>query len=147
MTLIKIDRSSIKKNPDGGKTQSHVIIGSTTTFVCNEIPNRILDLIQITSENIENGVIEYSGFIKEPFDYEKFKGVKGLKVNTEINNQFIRHLPEPYYFYDYENTEVKCNECGKMIGIKEVYYDDECPNCNGIDSFGLIEYEKFIPDK
>lgn len=131
--IIKIDRSSIKLNPDGGKSifyvagQQHLYIDGEEVF-CSDENRKVL---------IENSL----------------KDGKVVKLAQDCNPI---HLLSPLskYLYNYEPTNVKCEDCGEQFDYKELrydeFYDDDygsrwsdkiCPKCWFWDCCEL-EFEK-----
>lgn len=158
MDLVKIDRNSIKKNPNAGNTQTRIALGSECTLQIKNhlIPGFLVDgendcflqkwndvesIFKIYNRDIVDKLVELG--IKNKYSKELFY------INIEHKNQVFNHFPESKYFYYYENTLVECDNCHQKIAIKNVIeeYGDEgehyfqCPICKEIDTFE-IEYEK-----
>src|ERR1700712_5963404 len=97
MQLIRIDRASIKKNPNAGKDYVLVHGPRVATFECiGELPDWLVDdencLVGevVFSENAPN---IYSGVIFDPgsIDYEKLTTNKN-KIQINVNGN-IRRIP------------------------------------------------------
>lgn len=154
MIQVKIDRRTIKKNKDGGSTQTTVSVGfiNEIEFETNnmEIALEILKPyfhLSTTGYPI-GGVVNATGYL-DIIDFDaikKLRDTKGnriLKLQSSNNLQEIRHLPIPKYSYQYRlNTLIPCNECGNKIRLgdigiyeREGYYADSCPICKSVNSF------------
>ena len=161
MVLIKIDRKSIRKNPNVGRTQQKVAGARNTTFTCKgELPVYMKDedSIIITEWSIGDGVKEYKGIITDESIIEKIyndelfkENGKNITIETSQDWNTVTFPPEPKYFYKYKNTKVKCKECKHKFmsnEFKEFDWDDNysytitgCPKCENWDCCN-IEYEK-----
>jgi hypothetical protein len=151
MTLIKINRSSIRKNPDyhlNGVTQ-YLPGPIAITGVCiGEVPESVKDKVVITSTEIHSD---------KPTVYElHFNGspeelVTDERIKWNFNQEHIEFTTRsnPEYLYEYvEPPLVKCSNCGKEVTIKEAMQelnsDEEyevCPNCYEYNTFD-IKYER-----
>lgn len=149
--IVKIDRSTIKRNPRGGSTISHESGPQYTEFV---IEGKLPDFIK----HGENAYIKnwtegerYEGELFDPqleFELHKLKDIK-VSIETKVNYNTIVHNPLPAYLYEYENPRVVCSACKKDINVSDVLYDydddgnksTECPDCNSFNSFEDIQYE------
>jgi hypothetical protein len=150
MPLIRIDRSSIKKNPDAGNEFTTIAHPAEATFEYEgEWPAEIKDGqdVYIT----EYCLPHYGGDIIPPIDKIKLKRLfeLGFKVNLSREVQTFQHLPAPDYLYQYENPLVTCSECQHTFPVNEIETEDydgiyfnQCPHCSAVDSFGEIVYEK-----
>lgn len=162
MILIKIDKKSIRKNPNAGRTQQKVAGMRNTTFKCKgELPSYMKDekTIIITSWLIDKEIKEYEGVIIDEDIIEKVykeiskKNGKNLTIEITQDWSTLTFPPECRYFYKYKNTKVKCKECGNRFmsnDFKEIeldcgddysYTDTGCPNCENWDCCE-VEYEK-----
>jgi DNA-directed RNA polymerase subunit RPC12/RpoP len=158
-TLIKIKRSSIRKNPNAGNEVTLIPMGwdvkFTTNLSFNKLPEWIQDSIfnhtfnsmEITSLTSTTGII--NGVLANPNKINKMiefaKSVKGenyftINANREINTFY--HRPEPEYFYSYENPKVKCANCHKLVNVNDIEEDEMednmvqiCPKCGYLDYY------------
>lgn len=156
MKIIRIDRSTIKKNPNAGNTQT-VIEGSKEVLFSVESYD-IPDIVRkepfiITSFIEENGKLtNCSGVINGPLTPEQLSEwltIKGFTVTIRNNTEVINHMPEPEYLYEYEDKEIKCKKCKNMINIDDIEHDEFedtpvkiCPICQHFDTFPEYRYEK-----
>src|SRR5687767_11092132 len=109
MEIIKIKRSSIRKNPDAGRTSYDYPAGTTVTgTIKGVIPNWLKDQILVTSTMMIMGddpEIEFH--VIGPIDIDLIKRItkiKGASISVEYHyNHFESMFPEPEYKYDYYN--------------------------------------------
>lgn len=163
MILIKIDRKSIRKNPNAGRTQQKVAGARNTTFTCKgKLPGYLKDKdnIVITGWSIRDGIKEYEGIITDEsiiekiYDNEYYKeNGKNISIETTQDWHTVTFPPEPEYFYKYKDTKVKCKECKHEFMSDEfkefeIDWDDNyshtitgCPKCENWDCCD-INYEK-----
>ena len=166
---VKINRSTIRRNPDAGKTQSHVLrkIDYSFKFLGNKKPKWMKEKDGVYLEEYEHisGVIAGTTFVLkgrltnkelteillrliEQKDYKKLGG--DLTITVDYDYETINHAPSPEYLYEYEKTFIKCSNCKAKIEVNEIvvdYIDDEvrveiCPKCHGYNTFPEYKYEK-----
>lgn len=143
--FIKINIKSIKKNSNAGNTITHIAGRKTTVFTVKKLPPTFIDgkNCAITKYSVNAyGKFDFTGhIIDESLLQECFKKkYKGLIINISSNVETIRHLPEPEYFYDYENIEIKCCGCGERVMTNDLecdswddsYSSTVCPKCREI---------------
>lgn len=144
MTLIKIDRSSIRKNPKAGETVTYLpgTIELTGEYA-GAIPAYYLHRLIITSIV---GEIQYFIANGDPADIMPMLK-EDKRASITITNNAIRyeHAPEPSYLYNYENTPVECSACKNMVNQESIisewssegahYY--QCPLCYETNTFDL----------
>lgn len=160
MVLVRINRRTIKKNKDAGRTLSMIPLQRELKFITDKkVPPKFLkdNLCVLVEQNFESDkkpVSTYattdSSIIKSLFDWAKKTAGDGL-LQLEINQDYQRvdHEPIPEYSFRYCNPIVKCKHCQKKSRLSEIDdYDDEyndgtiCPKCGNHNSFGEIKYEK-----
>lgn len=123
--FVKIDRNSIKKNPNAG---------NETTIIQGPIEfkhrGETITLKQAQELAANGGELRVERYITE-----------------------FRYFPEDDYFYEYEKIKVRCNNCsGEFFsnelqsdedwdGENEIYSTEVCPLCGEFDCC-VIEYEK-----
>lgn len=119
--LIKINRKSIKKNPNAGNTTYHMPLGPT------EYHKTVINTKQYVSNN---GI-----------DYLLVADNTETKLSLSQPVQTIHTLsPEPDWLYKYEDPEVECKECGNKFKHSELkdesheYIDED-----GFDNWGEIK--------
>jgi phage FluMu protein Com len=149
-TIVRIDRSSIKRNPNAGNTITFMPGLISVTFTFAGKPPKFMfkePFVILETRNVNNEIVEVKGILNA---MPKQVGYPGLVINVDRELRSIEHRPEPNYFYRYELTKVKCDECGFEINTVELpfYYDDDgyeyctCPRCKEMNSFPEIEYEE-----
>lgn len=159
MTIVKIDRSSIRINPRAGATVTRLRGPKTVSFDfpgIGLIPPHLVGRVAITqwqnAAKPEEGHHQ-SGIILDPEDALLFQDVPGIVISIEENLQIMHHRPEPKYLFSYDYPVIHCGSCGKdvkvnQIGAEEVwdgreerFIDQICPYCGAHYSFGEIKYE------
>lgn len=153
--LVKIDRSTIRKNPNAGNTVYYRNIGPAEYYktTVERIENQWVKTDYSGRE--ENGEIVYNinriqsyGCKNNPFD---FLGVK--EWSHQPYERIYSLYPEPEYLFSYENPLIKCEYCEAEFPISELvndfcdyggYNDRVCPKCSVWDCCE-IEYEVFDP--
>jgi len=147
--LVRIDRSTIKNNPDAGKTFTMVEGVTQISFkIKGKLPEFLRDerLCVILAE--KEGEY-YSGELYNEKIIDLVLQVPGASVQVNRNLQRIEHLPSPRYLYKYENPTITCEECNNLIHVHDIdtdYNEDgneftTCPNCKSINSFEDIYFE------
>ena len=165
---VKIDRATIKKNPDAGKTQTHILrkIDYSFKFWGNKKPKWLKEKDGAYLQEGEqiSGITGTTFVLKgkltnkklaekllrlvEQKDYKKLEGE--LTITADYDYETINHNPSPEYLYEYEKTLVKCGNCKQKIEVNEIvedYIDDEvrveiCPKCHEYNTFPEYKYEK-----
>lgn len=153
MTIIPIDKSSIKKNKDAGSTQSHFFGVEEITFKteCTEQEFEELknnkEVIVSTWTDPNKGIVKVSGHILNMATMPALPGQ--WLIDSKSNIETLYHFPTPEYSYQYENTPIECDNCKNKIPFKDIQHDcfrlddedvdyDICPICKQVDAF---EYE------
>lgn len=166
--LVKINKKSIKKNPNAGQTKTSVLVGIKATFdLKGELPNYFIDGENVIIEEIKNNnslnwlkeyfpTLEYRGIFINPNNVQDLidKCIKdkiNIKYEITYNYTDITHLPEPIWFYKYRKTYVKCCNCKSKVSVDNIEHDycdevdvwyEKCPVCYSIGTFPTIKYEK-----
>lgn len=138
MEVVKIDRSTIRKNEDRkmagtypiGVGQKHIYFESS--IIPNWINESLFD-IHTAWESGDGPKTMYKGELKieacmDNIDLITKFNEDGQKVDPEFSVTLTQDDPvtyttgidEPEYFYEYENTEVTCSSCGSKIPIQNV---------------------------
>jgi hypothetical protein len=162
--IVKIDRSTIKRNPDAGKDHFHVSGPWQGTFEIKGIyPDFIKDDDRFILRSWKPGKY-YEGAMLSPDCLDVLMDPKNLKwfrdnkcemsCSVDKNIQTYACRPQEEYGYRYENTPVTCGHCGEKIGVNElendvaddgeggeIYCAQVCPKCHHWDTFEKIEYE------
>jgi hypothetical protein len=143
---VKIDRSTIKKNPYYPNLPHYRYNGPVETHTTK--------ITQIENGWRKEEFIQYGE--SEPFLTNFFEIRNGSCPDDWINKkssfqptQKYYCISEPKYFYDYEDVEVSCKECGEKFSCRELGYDcvDDyystkvCPKCDCWDCCEL-EFER-----
>lgn len=142
MTLIKIDRSSVQRNPTAGATRFRIGGLVETTFEYRGERKYIEPFINegliIVDEYFTNGKMEKcSGFVENPNLVEKLIVIKGMSITSKRDIQEVNCFPQPYFLYKYVNTKLKCRCKGGCMSddlesgeLESGEYDElQCPKC------------------
>lgn len=162
MKLIKIIRSSIKKNPNAGRREIHEAINRRVSFRfegSTELPGfkEGKDYIKTEWGTAHFGDSGSSYIEGELIDYELWERVgkiPGIQLNITQDIRTHRFMkPEPDYNFKYKDTKIECLNCHNKILQSEIIDDEvsaeddeysvqKCPVCGAADEFEEIEYEK-----
>lgn len=161
MVLIKIDRRSIKKNPNGG---SHIVTmkgirQAFFTYEGDEVPKQYLKhFIVYQSQKYHGSPATHKLMSFKPIRIQTFKALSKDKSVFELrieheHQSFSTREPQPEYFFKYLDSKVECSECHAQIKKSDIDDDyiinedgDEvfaeiCPKCSAHGSFEY-EFEK-----
>jgi hypothetical protein len=154
--IVKIDHSTIKKNPQAGNTTTVMTGRWDCKFEFDgELPKELHDDedIILTKWSMDANNKHIRGIIVNPTKVDAMTSI-GAKVTQTKDNIPMYHLPEPKYLFKYENPSVECSNCHAMIPVNDIEEDwiecgeDEhkvqiCPVCKSTnpDNFEEIEYE------
>lgn len=151
MILIKIDKKTIRKNPNAGSTVSYISNGYSAEF---EIEGHIPKFIHkppfyIEEWKKEDGIFTYvRGKIIGAVEQRHLDKAPNLHLIIHNDIITINHLPEPDYFFSYKETYLECKHCGSKIEIDQIVtdYEDDyqiqiCPACNAMNSFPKYKYQ------
>lgn len=151
---IKIIPNSIEKNKDAGETVSYLAGRKEVRFITVNLPDYFIDgknCIITEREFQGDEIIRCSGFITSNELAQTIIQEKPVGLRIEINNELqrIEHPPIPEYSYEYENIQIRCNNCRRKIylddlesdSFEDCYSDLICPKCG---AWGCCElkYEK-----
>lgn len=163
--FIKIDRESIKVNPNAYSTKTVVFGKREVTFKALEMLPELVEgknCFIYTWTEVNGKKTNIEGYIFE-FDFANdliYKYCKATVENGTYNNpllsiemkqdiQNLTHSPIQKYSYKYENIELKCNTCGDQFMSNDIQTDDNddggystevCPKCGAWDCCD-IKYE------
>lgn len=154
MILIKIKRDSIKKNPNAGRDNITVYGPREVSFKCEgPLPTYLKEGINcfITQQSIgksewyEGVLIEKDNDIIDSLLKEKESNIT-VNVTRFVDTSY--RPAEPAYLFEYEDPLLKCCNCNQEVAASEIRKDcnydgcwDECPKCEGMNTFEDIEYE------
>jgi hypothetical protein len=164
MTIIKIDRSTIKRNENAGMETTCMPGLTTGRFsLSKSIPDWLLKPVR-TEYGIEcpdgiivnewqadedGKVIYASGVIEGPEAAQIFDGIDGAEIAFTTERIRFDHTPIPEYSYRYEDPSIPCSSCGKETLLSQIPerqgIDDDyqyCPHCDEYEPFQYT-YEKF----
>lgn len=168
--LIKIDRKSIKKNPNAGMRDYFVHTRNDISFEINTFHKNM--------ENKKNPKIKaiYATFDNR-VDKNKFESAHYKMYENDLNvaQKFLNRLskkygkyfictissefeeihsmtPEPEYLFEYHKSNIKCCHCGAEFDYNDLhkgidedydegYLENMCPKCNGPDCCNIV-FEK-----
>jgi len=142
--IVKIDRKSIKNNPDYGVVSKRVCTGKRITLTTDR-PIAELER-QLMSSQISN---IYGGPNTSEFVYAITKKQSGSarflglgKIEEESDYQTFQLPPQPRYLYNYCLTGYfGCPSCGTYQYL-ERYQKEEYPKCPRCKADIDIEYEQ-----
>lgn len=146
--VIKIDRSTIRKNPRAGATVTLVpgLVEISFKYTGKELPALLRDenkahVVSYGNDGVFEGVIE-NGALDEVFALQE-QGIEGyLQIYQTQDVERILHRPDPKWLYKYEDTKVTCSECGGKVSHEDVNDENyRCPHCEAEDTFGFV-YEE-----
>lgn len=151
---VNIELSSIKKNKDAGQTTTVIPGRKTVSFEAYQLPEYFKheeNCIIYEWTEIDGIKKDFKGvIISEDLIQKCIEEKPNVNISFDFEHQHINHFPIPEYSYDYENTKVNCNNCGKEIFTKDLkadefwdgeneYYSNEiCPECGALDCCDLI---------
>lgn len=160
--IVKIKRDSIRKNPNAGRMHTTISRGIDIEFRLKGF-RKLPDFLEedkhafITSQSFSTNPFDYEdnwikGHLIDASKLEELQKTKGAEVTLHHNTETFRHMPEPYYFYEYENPQVECKHCHSSVHVKDIINDwefdgedeyeyIECPICGYRDTFPEIKYE------
>lgn len=153
-TLIPIDLSTIRQNPNYGKGIIYAE-GRRRFFVSavNPLPKKLERSFILTSytEGGAEGIGTYEYEAIGPVDPGMVDALKkkGATLTIQASHREIDNSLAPEYYYGYLNITVECGNCHAFIPaemIEREYGDeggsyDTCPECGEIDTFSY-EYER-----
>lgn len=150
--FIKIDRKSIKVNPNAGAMMSRVLGHREVTFECiGEFPKELVDgknVHLISWEEFNGKRIKTNGYVfddeTEKFIWEKLRTKEWVRFNMKMeqNYQTIHHPPIAKYSYKFKDKQLKCNFCKSKIMYSQLKSDsgefgehsfEVCPICGAWD--------------
>ena len=161
-TIIKIDRESIRRNPDAGRTEWMV---PALTWVEVFTPNgeyRSVGKVEIEAMPDGSATVRGEFIQTRAFNSRLIFGEQKLEFSTSDNRivghqeyeEFRNMSPAPKWLYSYIPTQVKCDKCGAEfpdIELESDSCDDAegnytpinniCPKCGKYDCCE-IEYER-----
>lgn len=146
-TIIKINRETIKPNPDypggfqkltnGPRTITFKFFGDLYPF--------------LKSNSVERYAYEYR-VINNHQAVVDFLSEHSIEFSIVIEIRDSTTKAEDEYLYEYENTLCECVECKRSTPFDDIMVDSNegkayyiCPECSAIDSFD-IELERLQPD-
>lgn len=145
-TIIKINKSSIKKNPKAGQTIYSVpgMQSIEYEYKGGILPEELCDgkngVLHTNDGNSYFGIILDDGFLEEFI--KRIPKTDSFTANYSENIETIRTvIPAPKDLYKYEDTVVACNKCGNEVIWHEIPLIGDfdalgyCPECNAIGSF------------
>lgn len=128
-TLVKIDKATVRDNPDYGCGNSafHIPTSHVTLSIDGGLP------YPVPHADVDAVIKANSG--------------RSISIIQEMIDVTCKDNYAPKYLYKYENTPVPCNECGKETGYHDFetetfinedgdeFDHDRCPHCGGVESF------------
>lgn len=156
-TIIKINKSTIKKNPHAGQTVYGIpgIQSMEYEYEGNILPKELNDGIHgvliktiphiistdsscLPKNNFYFGIIIDNSFLEDFAQHipkeDSFTAIYNAGIETVKTSE-----PAPQYLYKYEDTLVLCNNCGHQLIWNQMPLNDwgeeYCLKCHEIDSF------------
>jgi len=163
MKTILIDRRTIRENPEYGNI-IHSLQGAKQIYVSfyTDIHNAVelfkgsdkrFSAISMEACDSAKGDVKISGnVLNEDFIIDA-RNYAGLSIQISRENIDARSIGiASKYLYEYENTKLKCEDCGKSTPFNEIeekevdlgydyYYDKVCPHCGGYNTFEDYQLE------
>lgn len=160
MIVVRIDRNTLRRNPDAGRTSTVMPTGVQSGTFTIERDGRTydLDIVSVPALWADGGVAGkfycrgVSGPPPHAFPFGettegKIGGTDKIVSLPEFSQEVvtIEHLPAPPWLYDYLPTNVTCDSCGESFdhselrsdesfdGEEEFYSDRICPRCGEWD--------------
>lgn len=167
--IVKIDKRSVRPNPDAGSTMKHLYLGSTSkvTLILDadtdpaKLETKMMRLEYTNMQINGSGTYFHATYRLSGSSKQVWRKVEQLikrfekRIQYEVQNEYrginLLH-PEPAYLYRHRSTMVQCCGCKKRFPhnqlIEEsgnVYdgipdIDNGCPICEMGDCC-IIEYE------
>jgi hypothetical protein len=106
--LIKIDRSSIRKNPNAGQTIHYRPLGQPITRTIVEYINDVEVSREVTKTQSHERVVSLTPSPKYLFSYENT-----IIHCDECSHEYTQHELE----YDYDSGIESCPNCGNTLDI------------------------------
>lgn len=149
--IIRIDRRTIKPNPDYG-IPFIILEGRKTidVFSPRELPKKVAKYFALTGYTIgaedEINEVSYALIGKMPksvYNYLSSNSKNGVTTNYQSSPRIVDNSHAPEYFFKYRNPRIPCSHCGELVKFNhiETEYTDEgysyevCPICHEADSF------------
>lgn len=150
MELVRIDRSTVKKNPNAGSVNMWIPGDTTITFEYSgkNLPDILKDennaYILYRGENVYRGeLLKMPSADRLNAALETCDGVLSIEENRSVQT-FRRMGPETGWLFEYEDTSVTCGDCGEKVRhveiVRDEYDEEECPLCGGVGTFDF-KYE------
>lgn len=154
MKIIKINKTTIRKNPNAGNTVTYINRGSSASFkIEGNVPKFINKPPFFVEEwRIDNNKMVYaSGKINGVIDQTFIDKAPNLQITMYNDIETIYHQPEPDYLYEYKETYLRCSHCKNKVDVDEIqtdWVDDEyeitvCPVCEAENSFREYRFQQF----
>lgn len=152
MTLIKIKKSSIRKNPDAYIKSYRLPASSEATGTYKgDLPEWLNDKVIVTSAQYsthDEPELEFT-FITPVYIGIAKRLSEDKNATLTITNNYVdvQCSPQPEYLYNYTNPVLKCSNCNASVRFNSIQTDyiqdsdgdertvDKCPICNELETF------------
>lgn len=152
-TIVKIDRNSIKRNPNAGQTQSHILgatryyfdYGYISAFDFQKIKKfeSERELIITTWGNRPGSKNMFcNGECIHEQVFDKLPKSQFLHIEIKKHIETFNHLPDVQWLYKFIPTKVKCENCKRSFFVTDIKVDwnddgawNICPHCNRAETF------------
>ena len=138
MTIL-IDLTTLRENPNAGEI-SKIVAGRVMKEMIvqmdrspqKEEMDRLFqaDPSVWWSSSFETAVIcDISGYLKPELNDEQAReiandiGVLSSRIEVRQECSRVHHMPEPKWLFDYEDTEITCNNCGDRFPHQQLQND------------------------
>lgn len=150
--IVKIKRDSIRKNPNAGNLAVQAKGYQKRFTYKGEMPEEIISHVRVESSEFDgsNRIFKVLVVSNQEEILQLLSHDSKATIEPDQEPDIADQLPEPVYFYEYENPWTECAQCQTKIRVNDVVFqiDDykdsgyyQCPACKAIDSFN-IEYER-----
>lgn len=154
--IIRIDRSTFRRNPNAFNTASIVQGPSSCSVVIRDGSGRYVfeqcadGFLLVSSHLVGDPLVAVGQSVADPTSLFP-DGI--VSVYNHTGSHLAYHMPEPEWLFQYEPTEVTCRKCGEAFPNQElgsdyvIGEDDEigssacCPKCGAWECCS-VEYER-----
>lgn len=154
MEIIRIKKSTIRKNPDygmGGMVRMYPGARDVRVEHIGDLPKKILDkcVVISTQAPFNEPIVRELSVVADHERVIKYFTKTG-RSSVTIETNMIEYTCKDHgseYLFKYENPLVTCSECGKKVRFNDIesgytfdedgeeYNADKCPNCGERNPF------------
>lgn len=145
--IVRIDRSTLKRNPRAGATMTPIQVRPTESVVTIRRGRANYTLSSCGEVRIDGtrliGNFICREAIGEGYDPAIFGEVRQWEIEqsevltsrVDAGMEFVEHRPEPQWLFDYLPTLVTCRECGETFDAMELQSDAQVVSDDGDEAF------------